>query len=311
MIATMCPQIHLGINTCFAVKRWPEPHCWVPIITDELGLNSCQLSLDLVDPLLDEEATVAYADAVREEASARGLFVHSTFTGLAAYSSNHLLHPEASMRAAAMRWYERAIDFSMRVGAKGTGGHLGAFSVHDAKDPERIQLLVRELHTRLGSLACYAAGRGLQFLLFENMAVTREWGHTIEQAKNLAGISVETGVPLILCLDIGHPGALRTGSASDDYLSWLRQEWPYPPVIHLQQSDRTGDHHWPFTQEHNRQGIIRAESVLEIVRSWHAAEDVYLFLEPIHPFEAQDSEVLQDLRESVQYWREALDSRAG
>jgi sugar phosphate isomerase/epimerase len=304
----MRPLIHLGINTCFAVKRWPEPRCWLSIITDDLGLDSCQLSLDLVDPMLDEAATAAYADAVREEAAKRGLLVHSTFTGLAAYSSNHLLHPEASMRAEAMRWYERAIDLSVRVGAMGTGGHLGAFSVQDARDPDRIQLLVHELHTRLRSLARYAARKGLQFFLFENMAVEREWGHSIEQAKSLAG-PVETGVPLMLCLDVGHPGALRTGSASDDHLAWLREEWPHPPVIHLQQSDRTGDHHWPFTPGHNRAGTIHAGSILEIVRNWRA-EDVYLFLELIHPFEAQDAGVLQDLRESVHYWREALNSQA-
>jgi hypothetical protein len=33
---------------------------------------------------------------------------------------------------------------------------------------------------------------------------------------------------------------------------------------------------------------------------------MYLFLEPIHPFEAEESVVLDDLRESVRYWRAAL-----
>jgi sugar phosphate isomerase/epimerase len=303
----MRPHIHLGINTCFAVKRWPEPHCWIRIITDELGLDSCQLSLDLVDPMLDERATAGYADAIRAEAATRRLLVHSTFTGLAAYSSNHLLHPDASMRDAAERWYERAIDFSARVGALATGGHLGALSVQDAQDRDRAQFLVRELHARLRSLARYAARKGLQFLLFENMAVNREWGYSIEQAMSLAGISVAGGVPLVLCLDVGHPGALHTDSPTDDYLEWLRRPWPHPPIIHLQQSDRTGDHHWPFTPERNLAGIIRAESILEVIRGWQAAEHVYLFLEPIHPFEAEESKVLQDLRESVQYWRAALD----
>jgi hypothetical protein len=35
-------------------------------------------------------------------------------------------------------------------------------------------------------------------------------------------------------------------------------------------------------------------------------KNVYLFLEPIHPFEADDASVLDDLRQSVQYWREAM-----
>src|SRR5579885_2401076 len=58
-------QLHLGINVCFAVKRWPEPDQWVRIVKNELGLDSCQFSFDLLDPLLDETAVMAYADEVR------------------------------------------------------------------------------------------------------------------------------------------------------------------------------------------------------------------------------------------------------
>ena len=50
-------RLHLGINTCFAVKRWPEPEQWVRIVKHELGLDCCQFSFDLVDPLLDESTT--------------------------------------------------------------------------------------------------------------------------------------------------------------------------------------------------------------------------------------------------------------
>ena len=299
------PRMHLGINTCFAVKRWPEPERWVAIVKEELGLSCCQFSLDLVDPMLDEAATGAYADAVRRCAAANGVFLHSTFTGLGAYSWSQLLHPNEAMRAAAMRWYERAIDFTARLGALGTGGHLGALSVQDAANEERKQALIREMKERLESLSRYAAQRGLQFLLFENMAVTREWGHSIEEAQELSGLATK-GVPIILCLDIGHPCALHTGTASDEYLSWLTQPWPHTPVIHLQQTDRTGDHHWPFTAEYNSKGIVQAESVLNAIKKWPDGSDVYLFLEPIHPFESDDASVLRELQESVEYWRMAM-----
>jgi D-erythrulose 1-phosphate 3-epimerase len=32
-------RYRLGINTCFAVKRWPEPKCWAEIVRDRLGLD--------------------------------------------------------------------------------------------------------------------------------------------------------------------------------------------------------------------------------------------------------------------------------
>ena len=303
-------HLQLGINTCFAVKRWPEPRQWLAIVKQELGLQCCQFSLDLVDPMLDERATAAYADEVRSFAREQGILLHSSFTGLAAYSWSQLLHPDEAMREAAMQWYMRAIRFTARLGASGMGGHIGALSARDAADEVRKRALIAEMRERLATLARYAARQGLQFLLFENMAVPREWGHSIEEAQSLAG-DVPGGVPLVLCYDVGHPCALHTGSSSDDYLAWFAQSWPHTPVVHLQQTDRSGDHHWPFTQAYNAQGIVRAEHVLAALRGWLHTSPIYLFLEPIHPFEADDDVVLRDLKESVQYWQAAIAVGAG
>ena len=32
-------EVRLGIDTCFAVKRWPRPEDWAPIVADRLGLG--------------------------------------------------------------------------------------------------------------------------------------------------------------------------------------------------------------------------------------------------------------------------------
>ena len=156
------------------------------------------------------------------------------------------------------------------------------------------------------ALSRYAKQQGLSHLLFENMAVEREWGHSIEEALQLTGLNMGDGVPLVLCFDVGHPCALHTGTLSDDYLAWFAQPWPHRPIVHLQQSNRTGDHHWPFTSSYNAQGMVRAEDTLQAIEPWLTNGDVYLFLEPIHPFEANDALVLNELKESVEYWRGAL-----
>jgi sugar phosphate isomerase/epimerase len=312
----MASHIHLGINTCFAVKRWPEPEAWATIVRDDLGLEHCQFSLDLVDPLLDPVATGEYADLARAVAAAQGIHIHSTFTGLAAYSWSQLFHPSAALREAAMCWYKRAIDFTARLGAQGTGGHLGAFSVRDAADPDVVATRLEEAQQRLASLSSYAAERGLAFLLFENMASPREFGCRLAEAETLArlplpaGPNGSTGAPLVLCLDVGHPCALRLSAPESDYLAWLAHPWPRTPIIHVQQTDRSGDHHWPFTPERNAAGIVRADEVLRILRTWPTDDDISLFLEIIPPFEADDDAVLDDLRASVAYWRSALE-RAG
>jgi sugar phosphate isomerase/epimerase len=301
-------EIHLGINTCFAVKRWPEPEQWITLVKDELGLDCCQFSLDLIDPRIDQAAQAAYAEAVRTSAANHKLLIQSTFTGLAAYSWSQLLHPLEPLREAAMHWYEGAIDLTAQMGAWGTGGHIGAVSVRDAADPTRRQALLKEMTERLNTLTDYAAQKGLQFLLFENMAVTREYGHSIEEAQTLLNSVAGPGVPLILCLDVGHPCALHTGTSSDDYLAWLNYPWARPPVVHLQQTDRAADHHWPFTTFYNEMGIVQAEPVVHALRQWSENTDIYVFLEPIHPFEADDTVVISELKESVNYWKTALQS---
>ena len=43
-------EVRLGIDTCFAVKRWPRPEDWAPIVADRLGLRLVEHSFDLVDP---------------------------------------------------------------------------------------------------------------------------------------------------------------------------------------------------------------------------------------------------------------------
>ena len=106
----------LGINTCFAVKRWPRPERWARLVHDDLGLDLVQHTLDLVDLDTSPAQVMGQADWLRAACAAGGLTLHSTFTGLAAYSSNLLLHPDLAARERALAWYRRVIDFTAAVG---------------------------------------------------------------------------------------------------------------------------------------------------------------------------------------------------
>src|SRR5438309_6763774 len=145
-------MLRLGINTCFAVKRWPRPADWAPLVADRLELSLVQHSLDLVDLTVGAAGIERQAEALGA-AAAHGLVVTSTFTGLAAYSSNLLLGPDPEACEAAMVWYASAIGFSGRVGASATGGHIGALSVSDAADPVRLADRWRDLGALLEVLA--------------------------------------------------------------------------------------------------------------------------------------------------------------
>jgi sugar phosphate isomerase/epimerase len=277
----------LGINTCFAVKRWPRPERWAALVRDELGLDLVQHSLDLVD--LDAPAGEVAAQADRV---------------LAAYSSNLLLHPDPAARERARDWYRRAIGFTAAAGAGSTGGHIGAYSVDDWRDPAPRRELWAELTGSLAGLAAYARDRGLSALMAENLAAARE-PSTIEMMSSLLTAGDEAHVPVTLCLDVGHQCVPGTSGDDRDPYAWLERLGRRAPVVQLQQADGQADHHWPFTPETNATGIISAERVLAALDA-SGATDVALVLEVMPAFEQDDDQALADLVQSARYWRDAM-----
>ena len=300
------PDYTLGINTCFAVKRWPEPERWAAIVADELGLGMVQHTLDLVD--LDADAPLAgQAQAVAAACAAHGIGVHSTFTGLGAYGRNLLLDPDPVQRERAMAWFRRAVDFTVAVGGRAAGGHVGAFSVADWRDDARRTQLWEGLRADLGELAAYAGERGLDAFLFENMAARRE-PSTIAEAGGLLVPAGDGRAAVALCLDVGHQCVVGTSGDDRDPYAWLERLGARSPVIHLQQTDEEADHHWPFTAERNAQGRIDAGRVLDALDA-SGAREVALVLEVIPSFEQDDNLVLAELVESAEHWRAALARR--
>jgi D-erythrulose 1-phosphate 3-epimerase len=297
----------LGINTCFAVKRWPQPEHWARLVRDELGLDLVQHSLDLADLDVPPDDIGDQAGQIQAACRDSGLTLHSTFTGLAAYSTNLLLHPDAAARARARTWYRRVIDFTAAVGAGSTGGHVGAYSVEDFRHPVRRRELWSELRVSLAELAGYAREQGLSSLMAENLAAARE-PSTLEMMCSLLTPGDEAHVPITLCLDVGHQCVPGTSGMDRDPYAWLERLGGQAPVVQLQQSDGRADHHWPFTTATNAVGIIDAQQVLSALDK-SGATQVALILEVIPPFEQDDDQALADLRDSAEYWRRALAER--
>jgi sugar phosphate isomerase/epimerase len=294
----------LGINTCFAVKRWPEPERWAAIVRDDLGLDLVQHSLDLVDVGASDELLQAQAQAVRAVCDEKALTLDSTFTGLAAYSSNMLLDPRPAVRQHWEDWFRRAITFSAAAGAAMVGGHVGAFAVSDWRDQERRAIRWTELKKTLQRLAAQAKDEGLAGIYVENLAAAREPA-TMEQIDDLLTTGDARHVPILLCLDVGHQCVPGTTGRDRDPYAWLEAYGPRLGAVQLQQSDAQADHHWSFTAAHNAEGRIDADRVLAALESTGVA-DVTLLFEIISPFEQDDEAVFAELVESARYWQAAL-----
>lgn len=299
------PRIHLGMNSCFAVKRWPEPKEWLSVLVHELDLSVAQLSLDLLPPSFTHGPAEEYVSRLRQSADDLDVEIHSLFTGLGAYSSNLLLSNSESAREAAMSWYESIIDLTAMAGARGAGGHVGAYSVPSFANAELRSTLLTGQLAAMNEIAEYAASRGLDHLQFENLAVEREYGHSIAEAHYLEDALQGSAIPWVLCLDVGHPAALGAGHPDHDLDAWLKQPWRNTPVLQLQQSVTGSDRHGAFTEATASEGAIDPQIVVDRIRQWDAT-DVYLFFEILHPHEMDDQQMLRELKASVDLWRDAL-----
>ncbi len=294
-------RVTLGINNCFAVKRWPLADEWAQIVAEELGLDLVQHSLDLTDLAGDAQSDAA---RTRRACSAHRLRIHSVFTGLMAYSTGLMLAPDGVQRQRGEAYWADAIRFAAALDAVCVGGHVGSLSRRDADRPGRRAALHGELRERLARLRALADDHGLAALLVENMACDREPSR-MSDFDDLLAVATDGRAAIALCLDVGHqcvPGT--TGDDADPY-AWLTALGRQATVVHLQQSDADGDHHWPFTATYNQRGRIRAPRVLQALGA-SGTDEVTLMLEVIPPFEADDRLVLDELQASVAYWQQAI-----
>lgn len=300
-------KVNLGINTCFALKRWPRPADWASIVHNDLGLDLVELSLDLVE---GTESFGGSRDAVerhRAALDANGLRAHATFTGLAAYSLDLLMHPDEGRREAAVHWYRSVIDLTAALGARATGGHIGAMSVPDWSDPQRRAERWEGMKRALEAIAAYASSAGLEYLLVENLVSVRE-PSTMARIEDLLTDGDAGHAAWRLCLDVGHHCVPGTEGAERDPYAWLQRFGSRLAEVQLQQSDGIADHHWAFTEEHNRVGLINPAMVLETLDA-AGAGTVDLIFEIIPGFEDPDDRVVADLLFSVDLWRSAIDAR--
>jgi hypothetical protein len=275
------------------------------MICEDLHLRVAQVSTDLLPLSLGSTAAAEYADEVRTVAESKGVQIHSMFTGLGAYSSNLLLSESERDRSAAYAWYQDMIRLAASSGGRGAGGHIGAFSVRAFGDEALRQKLLSGEIEAMKRLAEFASSVGLDHLQFENLAVAREPGHSLDEALWFEEQLSACDIPWVLCLDLGHPVALAQSDAPDVLDSWLETKWQNTPVIQLQQSSFGSDQHGPFTARTNQSGGVDCDRVLTYLESW-TADDIFLFLEIIPHHEGDDELVVDELTASVEFWRDGI-----
>src|SRR5690554_4919133 len=218
------PKITLGMNTCFAAKRWPEPEVWCRIIAEDFGLSVVQFCHDQMDPRVRTLTRDLYVHSVCETVQKYGLTIETTFNGTAPYMQNQLAHPDLGMRIDAVEWFEQEIIMAGQLGAKGTGTLCGALSVTDFADSARKKYLEDFAMDAVCHLSKVTYKYGLEFLMWEAMPTHRERPATITDAIHLyERANAVAKIPIRLVLDLGHACAWRHNEPGDlDPYEWLR-----------------------------------------------------------------------------------------
>lgn len=291
-------KLKLGTNLGFAINKYIEPEEWSRIVKVELGLSSVQFVADLLNPFLPEAYINSQIDRIKDSCKKYDLSIDSMFTS-AFTRVNHLMHPDKEAREIWLAWFKKFLDIGAKLGAKTSGSHFGIMTFRSFE--KEYEYILEEAVKNWQMLTHYAKDLGYDSLIYEPMSVPREMGNTIPEAKKLMDmVNEDCGVPMRLCLDVGH-------APHPDYRDaypWLEQLGQYSPIVHLQQTVLHKSNHAPFTKEANETGYIKGDKVLDALAKSGCEETILMF--EISHREHYDSEfrIIQDLRESVEYWRE-------
>ncbi len=296
----------LGINTGFAVNRYAEPEEWGRIVGEELRLKNVQFTADMLNPGLPAAILRSQIRRINACGERYGFRVTSTFTG-AFTRVNHLAHPDPDVRAYWIDWFKRFVDISVDLGARSMGSHFGIFTHKDNREPSARESRRAQNIAAWHEVARYAKKRGLEFLSWEPMSISREQGETIAETRRLqTDLNREAPLPFKICLDVDHGDVMSVNPDDTDPYAWLRTFAKEAPIIHLKQSSKNKGGHWPFTAEHNAHGRIDPARVISTLAE-HGGEGAELLLElSFREREPVDSTVVEALRESVAYWRGAV-----
>lgn len=292
----------LGINMGWAVNKYPEPEVWARIVREDLGLGYVQLVADLINPFwpkdyLDDQVRRIAAACERHDIVVESIMT-SSFTRV-----NHLFSPDPRAREFWLAWFADLLRIGARLGVRNGGSHFGIMTFATYDDPAARRVAIAAGVRGWQELTRVAAGLGLSELIFEPMSVPRELANTIEETRELlALVNADAGVPLRVCLDIGHS---PHPSQRDPY-PWIVALAAESPCIHLQQTVLHASRHAPFTAENNATGLITREKVMDAVAASGATDALFAFEIAHREHWDTDFRIIADLKESVDYWRPVL-----
>lgn len=291
-------DIKLGTNLGFAINKYIEPEVWTKIVDEDLDLRSVQFVADLLNPFLPDDYIKSQISRIKEATKKHNISVDSIFTSTFT-RVNHFMHPDKEMRDISLEWFKKLLWIGSELGAKTGGSHFGILTFDSFEN--NYDALVEECVKSWQKVSFYAQELGYDSLIFEPMSVPREMGNRISETLDLMNrVNENCGVPMRLCLDVGH----APHPDERDPYPWIEQLAQYSPIIHIQQTVLHKSNHAPFTKEQNEGGLIQGDKVMAAIKKSGCKKTILTFEIAHREHWDTDFRIIDDLKESVEYWRQ-------
>ncbi|TFG19386.1 MAG: hypothetical protein EU530_06305 [Promethearchaeota archaeon] len=184
-------KIRFGINTSFVLRRWTQPKQWLKLIHSKLGLEICELSLDLLDPMLREPTKTEYMQEILELGDQFPVEVISCRTCESQYKDDMLLHPNFGHRMNSVQWYEKAIDIAAYTNASYVGGYFGGLVIQEHVNPKLLDYVISFIIDSMSYLTSIAYTAGLQGLFFEPFSLVPDVDQNISLNQKILVTLIE------------------------------------------------------------------------------------------------------------------------
>jgi sugar phosphate isomerase/epimerase len=301
----------LSLNTNPLVNRFAEPEDLIETVATRIRIRDLQLTHEFINP--SWPAPLIRSLTRRMDAALRrtGVRVTSGMTG--PYGRlNHFGHPDPEVRRYYIDWFKTEADITADLGGIALGTQFAILTYRDNNDPKRREEMIQIAIDCWAEVAEHAKAAGIQYLFWESMSISREFGETIEACEKLQARLTASGmaIPMWVMADIDHGDI--TSANPDDYdpYAWARAVPKISPIIHIKQSMMDKGGHRPFTAEYNAKGRIQPEPLLAAFRAGGAADNEVCLELSFKEREPTDSQMVAQIAESVAFWAPWIETGA-
>ena len=202
----MDPKISIGIDNCFALKRWVTPSEWARVIR-ELGMRYVEGVADLeIEPLLTPKSVHDdWINAVNEQKAKHGVEVVMMYSNDSTYDTAGFAHEDARIRDYYVDgWFDEYMRISAAIGAD-VGYFVHGVPEEILYDKARYEQMGRNVYDCMNRVGDQAKKYGVKHVALEQMYTPHQPPFTIASMRKLMQQTLKDGhYPLYVTEDVGH-----------------------------------------------------------------------------------------------------------